>query len=113
MTYDYSEKLSFHLVSQFPEPRANLPACKQALEEELEELVSRGVFRLVSKRELQPNANLLGGRIIRCVKNVVTASERFKARFVVQGHRDSEKGSLIHDSAALRQSSLRLMLSIA
>lgn len=68
---------------------------------------------MVDKRYLPAKSNLLGGLIIRCIKNVGKPSEKYKARFVVQGHRDSEKKLLIHDTATLRQASLPIILSVA
>lgn len=93
--------------------RAADTACVAPVQEELDGFFSRDVFRLVQKSSLPAKPNLPGGRIIRCVKNVGTSSEKYKARIVVQGHRDVEIFLLIYDSATLRQSSLSVILSIA
>lgn len=84
-----------------------------AVKEELEGLLSRGVFRLVDKRDLLAKTNLLTGRSMRFIKNVGTPYEKLKARLFVQGHVDAENSLLVHDSATIRQSSLSILLSLA
>lgn len=61
-----------HLVDEFTayDPRAKLAACVAAVQEELNGLLYRDVSRLVDRKYLAPNANLLGGRIISCITNV-------------------------------------------
>jgi Reverse transcriptase (RNA-dependent DNA polymerase) len=55
----------------------------------------------------------MGGRSVLTIKNKDTSEEIFKARFVVQGHKDSKKLSLIHKSATLHLRSIRLLLCLA
>lgn len=47
------------------------------------------------------------------IKDVGTDEERYKSRFVVQGHRDKDKPSLVHSSSNLRQDSTRVILAIS
>lgn len=104
-----------HLVEEFPasDSRAQIPECIAVLKSELDGLLMSNDFWLVPLNQLPRNATFLGGRIFRCINNVGTASEKFKARFVVQGHRDPGKSLLVHDSATLRQSSMSIILAIA
>lgn len=82
---------TMHILNAFPasDARALHPACLGAVKAELEGLLSGGGFCLVQKRDLPAKARLLGGRLIRCMNNKFTPSEKFKTRFVVQGHRDA------------------------
>lgn len=104
-----------HLIHAFPvsDSRAASPSSISAVQDNLNGLLSRDVIRLVDRRTFLSKGSHLSGRIIRCLMNVGTSAENFKARFLVQGHRDSEKAVLLHDSATLRQSSIRLILSVA
>lgn len=54
-------------------------------------LLKRKAFRVVCKEEIADDANTLGGRFVLTIKDTETDSPVFKARFVVQGHTDSEK----------------------
>lgn len=58
-----------------------------------------------------PNINILGGRIIVCVKNVDKHREMYEARIIAQDHhRGIEKALFIHESETLWSASLRLIL---
>lgn len=58
-------------------------------------------------------ANILSGRFVHTLKNVDTAEEEPKSRFVVQGDRDKAKAFVVHNLATLRQRSTRLLVSTA
>jgi len=58
---------------------------------ELAGLAKRGVFKIVWKEEIPDNANVLGSRFVLSIKNKDSDEEIYKARFVVQGHKDFEK----------------------
>jgi hypothetical protein len=47
------------------------------------------------------------------IKNIGTDEEVHKARYVVQGHKDRDKKFLVHNSTTVRQSSTRLLVSLA
>lgn len=47
------------------------------------------------------------------VRNVGTNNELCKARFLVQGHTDSENNLLVHTSTNIRQRSIRILIAIA
>lgn len=93
--------------------RANLPQFNVAKLKELEGLARRGVFEIVAKDDVPEDANILGSRFVLSIKNKDSDKEVYKARYVVQGHKDIEKHLLVHTSTNLRQSSVRLLLSIA
>lgn len=47
------------------------------------------------------------------VKNVGSPNEKTKARYILEGHRDKDKPYMVHDTAMLRVSSVRTILSVA
>jgi hypothetical protein len=55
----------------------------------------------------------MGGRFVQTMKNKDTIEEILKARFVVQGHKDSQKFSLLHKAATLHIRSIRLLFCVA
>jgi hypothetical protein len=89
------------------------PRFRHAKEKELEGLARRGTWRVVCTEDLPDNANIMGGRFVLSIKNKDTSDEIFKARFVVQGHKDSQKFSLLHKAATLHIRSIRLLLCLA
>jgi Reverse transcriptase (RNA-dependent DNA polymerase) len=63
--------------------------------------------------ELPTGANVLNGRFVVTIKDVGTEKEIYKARYVVQGHRDKEKTSMVHHNTTARQQSTRLLIGLA
>lgn len=75
-------------------------------------MVEKGVFGIIEKDEIPKEANALRGRFVLAIEEKGEKNDRFKARFVVQGHRDRENFNLVHLSTNLKQSSIRLLTSI-
>ena len=75
--------------------------------------MDRGTWKVILKQNVPKDANKLSGRYFLAIKNVETEKPVFKARFVVQGHRDKDKNIIVHNSTNLRQSSTRLIASLA
>ena len=94
------------------DPRYTSSKSQEAIKPEIEGLLERKAFAFVDIKDIPVGANILGGRIILAIKNPGTLTERHKARFVVQGHKDREKGFLVHISKTVRYRNLRLMISI-
>lgn len=46
------------------------------------------------------------------IKNVGTKDQVMEARFIIEGHKGKEKGTLIHNSPNLRHRSARFVLSV-
>ena len=93
--------------------RRNSEIFNEAKEKELKGLIARDTWEKVKLSQLPSDANVLNGRFVLSIKNVGSKDELYKARFVVQGHKDSEKMYLIHNASTLKQSSTRLIASIA
>lgn len=95
------------------DPRGNMPMFTEANRKEIKGLLEKGTWKVVLKREVPADAKMLSGRFVLTVKNANTDEEVYKARYVVQVHRDKEKKFLVHDSTNLRQRSNRLLVAIA
>lgn len=95
------------------DPRQDEPEFVKAKLKEIEGLAEQGTYEVEWKEDVPKGSNVLGGRFVLCIKNKGSGGEGFKARFVVQGHRDREKSRLVHTSSNLRQSSVRLLTALA
>ena len=95
------------------DPRQHDLKFDEARAKELDGLAKRCDFEIVLKDEVPEDANILGGRFVLSIKNKNTGEEIYKARFVVQGHKDADKGLLVHTSSNLKQSSIRVLLCLA
>ena len=95
------------------DPRYNYPEANEAFAKELAGLIDQGVFKVVIEEELRDDPNVLGAWFILCIKDINTGNEKFKARFIVQGHTDSEKEVLLHPSPTISQRSIRLLVALA
>jgi Reverse transcriptase (RNA-dependent DNA polymerase) len=80
---------------------------------EIKGLIDKGTWRIAKKQSLPKDANILHGRSLLTIKNTRTESETFKARYIVRGYRDKEKGFLVHNSSTIRQNYVRLIFSTA
>ncbi len=85
----------------------------EAKAKEIEGLEQKETWTVVDGTNLPSEANVLTGRFVLAIKNVGQKDEKAKARFVVQGHRDKEKNFLVHNTTTARQSSTRILASIA
>ena len=76
-------------------------------------MIKRGTWKVVCQSEVPDDANIRGGRFVLAIKNPDTDEEIYKARFVVQGHKDKEKDFLIHDSPTISTAYIRILIAIA
>jgi Reverse transcriptase (RNA-dependent DNA polymerase) len=95
------------------DPRATSPEAAAAKRKKIAGLIARNTWKIVCKQDVRDSANILDGRFILTIKDVNTGNQFFKARYVVQGHKDCEKAQLVHNSTTLTQSSTNLILSFA
>lgn len=70
---------STHILEEFTvsHARALLPACMDPVKEELYGLIQREVFKVVEKNELPTSAQVLGCRIMKCMKMVGTVTAKY------------------------------------
>ena len=85
----------------------------EAISAEVSNLEERGTFKVMRTSELPDDANLLTARFVMSIKTDAQGIERYKARYVVGGHRDSMKNYLVHGSQTLQKPSCRLLLALA
>ena len=123
LTRDMSGIERYYLItqdeSQYPseilnksDPRYTCPSSLNAIKQEIEGLLARNAFEFTKLDKIPKNANILGGRFILAIKQPGTTNERYKARFVVQGHKDREKEYIVHTSRTIRHKNIRIMLTI-
>jgi Reverse transcriptase (RNA-dependent DNA polymerase) len=80
---------------------------------EMKGLLDKGVFEIVLRDDIPPGANTLSDRYVLAIKDGGTSKERYKARFVVQGHKVLEKKAIVHDASAVSQRGIRLVFALA
>lgn len=95
------------------DPRCMSEEAKAAKKKEIEGLIRRNTWKVVLKEEVPEGSNVLSGRFVITIKNVETDEPIYKARFVVQGHKDMEKNRLVHNSTTMKQSSTRTLTALA
>lgn len=93
--------------------RYTTPAGKQAMSVESIGLLHRKAFVFVKQNNTSPNENILGRSFILPIKQHRTPNERYKAKFIVQGHKKKDKDLTMHTSPTVLHRSIRLMSSIA
>lgn len=95
------------------DPRAQCEEMNDAKRKEIRDLLRRGTFRAVLIDEVPPDANVIPGRFVLAIKSKLDGKIKFKARFVVGGHRDKLKEFMVHSSQTLQPQSIRILLAIA
>lgn len=85
----------------------------KAKQAEILGLQQRKIWKTINRCDVPTGSNILGGRFVLTLKNVGSPSEGAKARYVAQGYRDDHKNIIVHDTAVLRVSSIRMILSAA
>jgi hypothetical protein len=84
----------------------------EAKRAEVLSLIDKGTFRIVVQEEAGDKPNIVPLRFVVAI-NEKDGEEILIARFVLGRHRDHDKKKLVHSSAILKQSSVRLLLATA
>ena len=84
---------------------------RQAALDEVIDLLKRGTFKVILKEELPCGANALTARFIPAIKSYTDGIIKYKARYIIGGHRDILKHFMIHGAQTLQASSIRLLLA--
>eukprot|EP00171_Calliarthron_tuberculosum_P023324 IDg23324t1 len=95
------------------DPRASCKEMSEAKRKEIRGLLERGTFKVILKEDVPADANVLPGRLILAIKSTEDGQIKFKARYVIGGHRDKMKNLMVHSAITLQPSSIRLILAIA
>ncbi len=85
----------------------------KAKRDEVKGLLERGTFSIILREEVPPDGNVLPGRFVLAIKSTENGEIKFKARFVIGGHRDRMKDLMVHSAATLQPQSIRLLLALA
>ena len=62
------------------DPRAAASKMKEAKRKEIRNFLERGTFKVISKEEVPPDANVLPGRFVLAIKSMEDGKEKWKAR---------------------------------
>lgn len=95
------------------DPRTSSIQMTTAKRAEIRGLLERGTFRIILREEVPPDANVLPGRFVLAIKSTEDGETKFKARYVIGGHRDRMKAMMVHSAATLQPQSIRLLLALA
>lgn len=73
---------------------------------EIRALFDRGTFKIILRKDVPPDAKILAGRfiastILLVIKSTENGQTKFKARYVISGHRARMKDMMVHDAATL------------
>ena len=111
----YTPTLPAHMIefTEKNDPRADSPRMRRAISNEVRELLRRGTFSAMLKTELPDGANALTARFVLTVKFHADVKTKYKARYVIGGHRDNLKHYLVHVAQTPQASSARLLLALA
>ena len=63
---------------------------------------NRGTFKVILREELPDGANALTARFVLAIKSNADGQVKYKARYVIGGHRDRLKQYLVHGAQALQ-----------
>lgn len=91
------------------EPRANSTKMKRSILDEIEDLMSRGCLKVVILSHISLNANVFPCKYVLAIKYDETDAKKYKARFVLGGHRDIRNTFNRHTSRTVQPSSARLL----
>ena len=85
----------------------------EAKRKEISDLQKRNVWKIMERRRIPDNANVLNGIFGLTIKDVDTCNEIEKDRYAVQGYKDREKDFLVHNSNTSKQVSTEIIASLA
>jgi len=80
---------------------------------EIRNLLQRGTFKVILREELPPDGNILPGRFVLAIKSSEDGQVKYKAGYVIGGHRDKLKHMMVHSASTLQPQSVRLLLALA
>ena len=94
-------------------PRAKSPEIKDAISNEVRDLLKQDKFKVLLEEELLDGANVLTARFVLSIKSNEDGKTNYKARYVIGGHRNRLKPFLFHGAKSLQASSARLLIATA
>ena len=103
----YSSRIYVVIVSKPDDPRF-LESCRK----EVQGLLYRGSYVVVNECDIPPGATVLRSRVHNTIKTDANGIKTFKSRLIIQGLRDTEKGSIVNETPTILHYSRRLVLSL-
>eukprot|EP00171_Calliarthron_tuberculosum_P004009 IDg4009t1 len=100
-------------IIQSSDPRAQSSEMSAAVRTEVQGLLRRGTFKVILREDVPPDANVLPDRFVLAIKSTEDGKVKFKARYVIGGHRDKLKDMMVHSTTTLQPQSIRLLLALA
>ena len=92
--------------------RATSRDMSQANRDEIRRLLDRGTFSVILREEVPPDSNVLPDRFVLAIKSTEDGQVKFKARYVIGGHRDRMKALMVQSAATLQPQSIRFLLAL-
>ena len=86
---------------------------KEEIAAEVCDLVRRDTFKVVMRAETPPYVNVLKARFLLTIERKITGEVLFKAIYVIEGHRDRLKESLVLGSQKLQLISVCALVALA
>ena len=83
------------------DPHANSPEMKEAKSKEIENLLKRGDFKAVLRKDVALDDNWLPGHFMLTLKGTEDKKFKAKARFVIGEHREKMKSLMIYSAQTL------------
>ncbi|KAI0994211.1 hypothetical protein K3495_g13971 [Podosphaera aphanis] len=89
------------------------PSFKTSRLVELNGLLERGVFKILSRHDVPTNTRIFGSRFVDQIKNEGTEKAFEKSRLVVQAYNDAGKKNILTQAPTIRRVSQRLILILS
>lgn len=93
--------------------KRNDPRFIEAQQREYDGILAKGGVKPVLRTHIPPNANFVGNRFVNVIKDYGSAFERYKSRWILQGHKDREKEFIVNEAPVLMRFSLRILLFLS
>lgn len=91
----------------------NDPAFEVAKITELKIFLDKGTYKIVSEEDVLPNGTILNSRFLLSIKSPDSLNPIYEARFIIQGHKDPEKGKVVNEAHTVLRSSVRLIIALS
>lgn len=95
------------------DPREHSKQMDEAKREEINNLLDRRTFKVILTEDVPQDGNVLPGRFVLAIKSTEDGMTKYKARYVIGGHRDRLKHMMVHTTSTLQPQSIRFLLALA
>ena len=89
----FTKIVDYHKLSEEEKSKFIVP-----MKQELDGIIVFDALEIVNPNDLPTDANILNSRFFFAIKDPGEKNERYKARLVVQDHKDSEKEVIVRDA---------------